>query len=58
MIGGVVQVDSAVRLHVAAANGLTNLVDRFERLQTVRWALNPAALCAAIWALLATVTAA
>lgn len=36
---------------------LTRLFNRFERLQTVRWALNLAALGCAVWALAATVQA-
>jgi hypothetical protein len=33
---------------------LTRLFDRFERLQTVRWALNLGALACAVWVLVAT----
>lgn len=42
------------RQHVDDAESLTRLFDRFERLQTVRWALNVAALASAIWMLVVT----
>jgi hypothetical protein len=46
------------RRHVGSEAALTRLFDRFERLQTVRWTLNLAALGCATWLLVATVTAA
>jgi hypothetical protein len=46
------------RRHVGDETALLGLFNRFEKLQTVRWTLNLAALGCAIWLLVATVRAA
>jgi hypothetical protein len=46
------------RGHVGDDSALTRLFNRFERLQTVRWALNLGALGCAIWLLVATLRSA
>jgi hypothetical protein len=48
----------AQRRHVADEPALTRLFNRFERLQTVRWSLNLAALGCVVWLLVATLSAA
>jgi hypothetical protein len=45
------------RRHVDDESALTDLFNRFERLQTVRWLFNLAALACAIWLLIGTVAA-
>jgi len=45
------------RRHIGDEAALTRLFNRFERLQTVRWALNLAALLSAGWVLIETLRA-
>ncbi|HET6214362.1 MAG TPA: hypothetical protein VFE14_15965 [Micromonosporaceae bacterium] len=58
LTGRAAPLNMSQRRHVGDEAALTQLFNRFVRLQTLRWTFNLAALGCALWALLATISAA